>query len=48
LEQNILSFQGDVSSELKWTPLSLTIPPSSPFASESNYSTIKPICLDRF
>jgi acetoacetate decarboxylase len=33
LEQNILSFQGDVSSELKWTPLSLTIPPSSPFAS---------------
>jgi acetoacetate decarboxylase len=33
LEHDILSFQGDVSSGLKWTPSSLTIPPSSPFAS---------------
>jgi acetoacetate decarboxylase len=33
LDRDILSFQGDVSSGLKWTPSSLTIPPSSPFAS---------------
>lgn len=33
LERDILSFQGDVSSGLKWTPSSLTIPLTSPFAS---------------
>jgi acetoacetate decarboxylase len=33
LARDILSFQGDVSSWLKWTPSSLTIPPSSPFTS---------------
>ncbi len=33
LERDILSFQGDVTTGLKWTLSSLTIPPTSPFAS---------------
>jgi hypothetical protein len=33
LERDILAFQGDVAAMLKWTPLSLHIPPASPFAS---------------
>jgi acetoacetate decarboxylase len=33
LEREIFAFQGDVAAMLKWTPLSLYIPPTSPFAS---------------
>jgi acetoacetate decarboxylase len=47
LERDILSFQGDVSSGLKWTPSSLTIPPSSPFASIDFSHSLFSVRLDR-
>jgi acetoacetate decarboxylase len=47
LDRDILSFQGDVSSWLKWTPSSLTIPPSSPFASIDFSHSLFSVRLDR-
>ncbi len=32
LERDLLAFQGDVSTELQWTPFQLSIPVGSPFA----------------
>ncbi|WP_309734280.1 acetoacetate decarboxylase family protein [Chamaesiphon sp. OTE_75_metabat_556] len=47
LERDILSFQGNVSSGPKWTPSSLTIPPSSPFASIDFSHSLCSVRLDR-